>query len=263
MSHNAFFFVPFLYRFYTRKSGKFAILPFLLTDFLPPLVFLSNSVDLDVAFVCSYFLAYLSMFICYEFGYIVNDTITILHEKSPTIRLSDAERAYFYRNGVLVAGIRLFTLLALCLLLRFVFSISVESLLFGCFFVLAIYCLNNHYRNAVRFVANFFLNVAKYAVPLLPFATSKASIPYVVLLLAFPFGRFLFFCLKHCASCGDFLLDGIQCAFYLCVAILTALLYKSNELNGLTVSFCVLFLLYRVATFFLKSKSHALKAGGK
>ena len=146
MLSNIFFFIPFMYRFHTRKSGRFTVIPFLLTDFLPPLVFLSNAETIcTFSILIIYLLSYLAMFSCYELGYIVNDSITILHEKNPTLRLNDTELAYFYRNGVLIVGFRLFLVLLCCIILRYELLVSVEKLLFGCLFVLVAYCINNYY----------------------------------------------------------------------------------------------------------------------
>ena len=223
------------------------MLPFLMTDFLPPLAFLAGASEVvNFRFFCVYVLSYLALFVCYELGYIINDTITILHESEPTIRLSEKEAAYFYANGVLIVGVRLFLLLSCCLLLRFVLSVSVETLLFGCLATLIVYCLNNHYRNGVRYLANLLLNILKYFVPLLPFGFFSDWRAYMLLFCLFSLARFAFFCIKHIAKCSKITLDGVQCAFYLCGFIVTVFLRSALGIGTAEVSFCFLFFVYRL-----------------
>ena len=264
MLSNSFFFLPLLYRFHTRKSGRFTVIPFLLTDFLPPLAFLvSDGISLSAEFFITYAIAYLAMFNCYELGYMINDAITILHEIKPTIRLTESEREFFYKDGILIAGVRCFFLIIFSFALRFLFSISVETMILGCLLLLFAYCVNNHYRNGFRFIANLLLNLSKYVIPVLPFALWNNQFAYILLFCMFPLPRFLCFFIKHAVKKYDKFLDFIQFFTSLICSFLAVFLYQLREIESFTVIFCFCFFIYRLAVFLMHNISNTNKECNK
>ena len=53
----------------------------------------------------------------------------------------------------------------------------------------------------------------------------------ITLFFAFPFGRFLFFCLKHSVKIKETFLDYIQILFYFILNVIFLVLYKNKLLN--------------------------------
>lgn len=109
---SVLFYCPFGYFLSTRLETFAAKISWLLVYFVPLLLTVfSFSSALDLISVGYLAVGTISVYLLYEIGYIENDTLTVLQEPSPTIRLDDDVRRYvsehwwkivLFRSGILI-----------------------------------------------------------------------------------------------------------------------------------------------------------------
>ena len=110
------FYLPFayLYGVRMRSVGKFVSWCFLLL--VPSLTYFYLSLPAETLLckaILSYFLLWCSIIPYYELGYIYNDTYTTRQEETPSLRLTDAQTAYFYQHTRSIYILRILWVLAL------------------------------------------------------------------------------------------------------------------------------------------------------
>lgn len=246
MLNKYFFYIPFSYRFYTRKSGKNSIIPFFLTDFLPPFFYLLlEKCTISINDIFIYTISYIIMFICYEYGYIINDSITVTYEKKPTLRITKEEQKYFYKKGVLITGIKIFQIILLSILLIYIYKQSIDKLLISCLILLTIYCLNNYYRNFIRYITNLLLNTAKYFIPVILVLECEVNLASILFFIYYPLTRFICYVIKHSTNYKTTLIDAIQCISASLCAVTLLFFCIFYNLQYYSFIFSLLFVIYR------------------
>lgn len=183
--NNLFFYLPLLYRYHTRERNYFLV-PFIMTDFLPPFVLCLTQLNESVFhFLVVFILSYFSMFSIYEIGYIMNDAITIKKEYNPVMRLTETELEYFEKNNFKILAVR-FSLFALFNgFLVWCYKYNISYLLLFNVVLLVVYLLHNYFRNGVRFVTDTVLNLGKYFIPLFLFSIDYKSAEFLLYFIFF------------------------------------------------------------------------------
>ena len=240
MLNNIFFYIPGLYRSHTRGNSSIKIVPFLLTDFLPVFIFAYYLAGVKFGwwFICSFLLAYFSMFNLYEIGYIINDVITIKYEVNPTLRLKQQEIEYAKSKMLLIISARLLIYVLLSCLLLFVVELKTDVFHIANLMLLCFYCFHNYFRNRIKYLTDFFLNISKYLIPILVFSPLGNHVLLGLLLFSFPFMRTIFYILvkeniNH--------VDIYQCAMFF---VVTSVAYCLTKTHGIPVEICFLFLFF-------------------
>lgn len=120
--------------------------------------------------IASYLVLLLAVVPYYELGYMFNDTFTTRREKEPTLRLTEAQSAYFYRHVGLIVGARMAWVLGLLCLFGYLNAWSTAALLtiLGVVLLLPVFCLYNRLRNLAAVVFYPVLICWRYGVFLLP-----------------------------------------------------------------------------------------------
>ncbi|MGM9810084.1 MAG: hypothetical protein ACI30J_04365 [Paludibacteraceae bacterium] len=110
------FYLPFAYLYGVRMHsiGKFVSWCFLLL--VPSLTYFYLSLPAETPLcttALSYLLLWCSIIPYYELGYMYNDTYTTRKEEKPSLRLTDAQTAYFYQHTKSIYILRLLWVVAL------------------------------------------------------------------------------------------------------------------------------------------------------
>lgn len=251
--NNLFFYFPVLYRYHTREKGYF-FLPFIITDFLPPLFICFDLFNgLSVEKLLIYLFSYLGMFIIYEIGYIINDGMAVKYEKNPSVRLTKNESLYFDRFYLNIFGIRFFLFCFFSCVILF-FKTDITIYLLANILLLIFYLYHNFFRNQIRYFTNFFLNIGKYFIPVILLLSEINLSKLFILFLMFPLLRSITYVVER-----KFLKINMDYFQVLYTSVVFFILLGANFIlnHNFSVSlvlFIGLFFLYRCLVFFFRSR---------
>lgn len=250
MLNKLFFFIPGLYRFHTRESGKIKLVPFFLTDFIPVILcFFAGKSIINLQLFFSFLLSYFAMFNFYELGYITNDVITIRCEKNPTLRLNQSELEYANKMILLIIAFRLIIFAIFECLLISISQNEYEIFLISNIILLAVYSLHNYFRNSIKYFTDFILNISKYVIPLIPFFPFVSYASFIFLIIAFPVMRTICYILEK-RNCSQVRL--IQAVVYFIFFISALLLNYQKIIPFYITVFYGIFSLYRISVLKLR-----------
>lgn len=182
-----FFFIPLSYTYKTRlRSFPFflswiAIYPLLL------LLFIFFYEDVSIYTLSIFSLSILLTYNLYEIGYIENDTETIKKEKKPTMRLSESELIFYYKNKLLIYTFRM----ALSVLLSisiFLINPTTDKLIIAYpYLILILYFIYNKVRGKLNLPIHFALVTVRYSAPILITLNDFSIENLIFIILIFPF----------------------------------------------------------------------------
>lgn len=184
---NAVFYIPFGYYYAVRLGTVAKLLSWMLLYIMPTAFYSAIGYSgSPIMFGINYLLVLIAVFSLYEYGYIVNDTLSILREDQPAIRLYEHNFVHFSRWKSLILIARLgYAIMAMVLLYTLngdsVHTVQVElSIAFMCL-CFAVY---NRWRNRYNVWFYPVLVCSRY----IPFMLlyQQGWLPYVLLLISFP-----------------------------------------------------------------------------
>ena len=184
---NAVFYIPFGYYYAVRLGTVAKLLSWVLLYIMPTALYSALGFSgTPAVFAINYLLVLIAVFSLYEYGYIINDTLSILREDQPAIRLYEHNFAHFARWKSLILTARLsYAIIALGLLYLFneptVHVVRVELAIVLMCLCFAVY---NRWRN--RYNAWFYpvLVCSRYVPFMLLYEQGWPA--YVLLFLSFP-----------------------------------------------------------------------------
>ena len=193
------FFIPLYYSFFTRINKITTLISyiytFLLINFL--LVYLVSGIENNMQFkenTLIFILAFISLNIVYEIGYLYNDYYTIKKEKNPTLRLSNEENLFLNDFFPLLVAFRVFLITIIILLLSNFRNINLNLFILMLSLLNLSYALHNYFRNKMNLVTIFLLMFFKYlSIPLLFIKSICVIYILGIFLLTFPLVRTLLF----------------------------------------------------------------------
>lgn len=193
------FFIPLYYSFFTRINKMTTLISyiytFLLINFL--LVYLVSGTERSIQFkenILIFILAFISLNIVYEIGYLYNDYYTVKKEKNPTLRLSNEENLFLNDFFPLLVAFRVFVVIIVILLLSNFQNINLNLFILMLSLLNLSYALHNYFRNRMNLVTIFLLMFFKYiSIPLLFMKTICNIYILAIFLLTFPLVRTLLF----------------------------------------------------------------------
>lgn len=118
----------------------------------------------------SYLLLLAAVVPYYELGYMFNDTFTTRREIEPTLRLTEAQSAYFYRHAGLIVGVRMVWVLGLLCLFGYLNAWSCHALItiVATLLLLPVFAIYNRIRGLAAVCFYPVLICWRYLVFLLP-----------------------------------------------------------------------------------------------
>lgn len=150
-------FIPFVYFIFTRIKTPSSFVSWIIIYFVPILVIATIFGGND-AFLTFCLIA--SVYSVYEFGYIFNDSLTILKESSPTLRVSEEFSTFVRMNIYKLFILRLFQSYILG-------YIAVGNIcLFYILPIIILYFFYNNIRSRVNLFLHFFLVLFRYSFPI-------------------------------------------------------------------------------------------------
>ncbi len=130
-----------------------------------------------------------AVYSAYEFGYIINDTLTVTREARPTLRLTEASRAWMHARLLPALVVRSLTGMACLALLYWAAVPNFFAVMLGWLALWPCFALYNHWRGRITIALHFVLVSLRFMLPILA-ATQAASIapawPLLLLLYALP-----------------------------------------------------------------------------
>ena len=167
---NAVFYIPFGYYYVVRLGTWQKLLSWLLIYIMPTVCYSFFTYDGAVLpFVLNYLLLLVATFSLYELGYILNDTVAILHEEMPAVRLYPNNFEHFSRYARLIVLARfcyaIITLVLLYLIDARIFTLPLAANILAIPMIFAVY---NSWRS-------------KYNVWLYPLLVFSRYLPFMLL----------------------------------------------------------------------------------
>ena len=190
--NNRVFYIPLAYLMRVRLGTVGKALSWALIYLFPTLYysyFLASPCTELGMFIVNYLLILFSAFGIYEMGYIYNDTIAILSEPNPTIRLYSSNFQYFSTHKRQIFAVRSTITLACLLALAAVNRLSEEILLTICAILLIapLFLSYNICRSKLNVWLYPVLVFSRYWVFLLPYYQEpEFSLVVLMLFISFP-----------------------------------------------------------------------------
>lgn len=128
----------------------------------------------------------------YESGYIENDSITIMNEEYPVLRLPDDELAFVLKNINKIEFSRWSIAILVFVSIYFIcvkYNISLNLVLFVCFIITVrvIYVTHNRFRNKSNIITLFLLSSFRYiSIPCLFLELQTITRIVIILILIYP-----------------------------------------------------------------------------
>jgi len=145
-----------------------------------------------VEFIVLFLLASAAYMTIYESGYIENDSISIMNEEFPVLRLRDDELEFVLKHIKKIEWIRWsieVLILILIYLLGVKFNVSTNLSLF-CLLIISIrvvYIVHNHFRNRSNIITLFLLSASRYiSIPCLFLDLRTVTRILIILILIYP-----------------------------------------------------------------------------
>lgn len=246
---NAFF-LPFNYFYITRIKSKSKLLSWVMIYFIPLILILSYSKNINISDVISFFISCCLVYTLYEIGYIYNDTETIKNEDNPTLRLNIFQIEFYEKRKYEIYSCRLLISLIITILLLLFFNSTIQSVLCA-WSVLFLYAIYNSIRNRFNLVIHFCLVSVRYFSPIY-IVTNDLSIIGIVILL-FPIINLIERCGEKRFSLTFFQnglfknKDRLRIFYYLFVCLIYILIERLslNKVNFLYILPLLYFIVYR------------------
>jgi hypothetical protein len=191
---NLLYYIPYLYLIKTRLQANGRLISYFFILLLPP-IYIAVVLQSNLGF-SNLIIAILGQLLVqnlYEIGYIQNDTETVKHEKTPTLRLSETNSAYYEKNKINIYLSRLLISVFLTVTLLFLTKSSFETILFlsAAYLIVIIYVIYNSIRNFWNLILHLLLNVIKFtAIQLLFLKTAHLRV-FIISLFAYPLINFI------------------------------------------------------------------------
>lgn len=266
------FYLPFayLYGVRMRSVGKFVSWCFLLL--VPSLTYFYLSLPAETLLckaILSYFLLWCSIIPYYELGYIYNDTYTTRQEETPSLRLTDAQTAYFYQHTKNIYILRLLWVVALLAALGTLNLWQTNSLLTIAWvlLLLPVFQVYNHIRG-LKAVLFYPVLVSWRYIPFLLYGYGSTHWGALLLLLLFSYPVEIsierFSMPQHRYPWIRRLIPDepskakFRCGYYIVCTLLATLLIYSFSLPYIALIPYLIFAIYRIVicTFTLKSSQN-------
>lgn len=188
-------FIPLYYSFLTRvnkfKTIVSYIYTFLLINFF--LVYLVSDMPIREAIII-FILAFISLNLVYEIGYLYNDYYTVKKEKTPTIRLCDKDNLSLNQFFPLLIAFRVLLITIIVLILSNFENINLSLFILMLSLLNFSYSLHNYFRNKMNLITIFLLMIFKYlSIPSLFINYIQNIHVLIIFLLTFPLVRTILF----------------------------------------------------------------------
>ncbi len=179
--------LPFAYFFHSRVPQHRQKIGWALGYVLPVLT-LASAAHGSAAALLPAALMVAAVYAAYEFGYLVNDTLSIAREQRPTLRLPLATREALRKHLALALVARLATGVLLLALLLWMQGPAVTPALLGWAALWPLFGLYNRWRGRSTIALHFMLVGLRFALPILAAAPALglAAVAPLLLLYALP-----------------------------------------------------------------------------
>ena len=257
------FYIPFAYLFRVRMRsvGKFVSWCFLLL--VPTLTYFFLSLPIETPLwtaILSYLLLFCSIVPYYELGYMYNDTYTTRQEEKPSLRLTNAQTAYFYQHIRSIYILRLLWTFALLATLGTINHWQTNSILTIAWvlLLLPVFQVYNHIRG-LKAVLFYPVLVCWRYIPFLLYGYSSANWWALLLLLLFAYPVEIsierFSMPRHRYPWIRRLIPDepskakFRCSYYVVCTILATILIYDNSLPYIALIPYIVFTIYRIVIY--------------
>jgi hypothetical protein len=179
--------VPFAYFFHSRVPTSARKLGWVL-NYLVPVLALAAAAHGGWPGLLPAAIMLVAVYAAYEFGYLVNDTLTVEHEAEPTLRLDEATRQWMRARLGLAFAVRAGVgLTCLGIWVRFTPSPQPLIVIAGWLALWPCFALYNRWRGHITIGLHFVLVSLRFLLPILAAVQPGSVIPHWALLLcAYP-----------------------------------------------------------------------------